>query len=335
MRSILATSQPVARESYITNLDGEIVQHVEYLPFGEVFIEERNNSWNTPYLFNGKELDEETGLYYYGARYYNPRESVWLSVDPLFEKTMTPYQYTYQNPLKYTDPTGMKEESIQEPTPLEAATMASHVYDGKIKLVGGWQVSKRDVKGLTKDDDQDGLKGNLYERTLNGNTEYAMVYAGTEDINKDGLEDILQVFGLSSQYAKAISNAEFLKDDLGDSELTFVGHSLGGGLAQASALSIDGRAITFNPAWLSTLTSQLHNIYKSGDMITNYVIFGELLNNMQTVYGSKLGLRDLGTTKYLYSTVALIPIYGPLKCHTIGQVLSEIKDVKLYNRTKK
>ena len=59
------------------------MQHVEYVPFGEVFIEERNNSWNTPYLFNGKELDEETGLYYYGARYYNPRESVWLSADPL------------------------------------------------------------------------------------------------------------------------------------------------------------------------------------------------------------------------------------------------------------
>jgi RHS repeat-associated protein len=75
---------------------------------------ERNNSWNTPYLFNSKELDEETGLYYYGARYYNPRESVWMSVDPLFEKTMTPYQYTYQNPLKYTGPTGMKGEDWVE-----------------------------------------------------------------------------------------------------------------------------------------------------------------------------------------------------------------------------
>ena len=72
--------------SNITNLGGEIVQHVEYVPFGEVFIEERNNSWNTPYLFNGKELDEETGLYYYGARYYNPRESIFLSVDQMFEK---------------------------------------------------------------------------------------------------------------------------------------------------------------------------------------------------------------------------------------------------------
>ena len=46
--------------SYITNLDGEVVQHVEYVPFGEVFIEERNNTWNTPYLFNAKEFDEET-----------------------------------------------------------------------------------------------------------------------------------------------------------------------------------------------------------------------------------------------------------------------------------
>ena len=55
--------------SYITNLDGEVVQHIEYVPFGEVFIEERNSIWNTPYLFNAKEVDEEPGLYYYGARY--------------------------------------------------------------------------------------------------------------------------------------------------------------------------------------------------------------------------------------------------------------------------
>ena len=69
--------------SYITNLEGEVVQHIEYVPFGEVFIEERNNIWNTPYLFNAKEFDEETGLYYYGARYYEPRVSLWISVDPI------------------------------------------------------------------------------------------------------------------------------------------------------------------------------------------------------------------------------------------------------------
>ena len=94
--------------SYITNLDGEVVQHIEYVPFGEVFIEERNNVWNTPYLFNAKEFDEETGLYYYGSRYYNPRFSFWLSTDPIEEKypNITSYCYVASNPVKFIDPDG-------------------------------------------------------------------------------------------------------------------------------------------------------------------------------------------------------------------------------------
>ena len=96
--------------SYITNLDGEVAQHIEYVPFGEVFIEERNNTWNTPYLFNAKEFDEETGLYYYGARYYEPRLSLWMSVDPFAEKArdVSPYVYCNQNPIIMFDPDGKK-----------------------------------------------------------------------------------------------------------------------------------------------------------------------------------------------------------------------------------
>ena len=113
--------------SYITNLDGEVSQHIEYVPFGEVFIEERNNTWNTPYLFNAKEFDEETGMYYYGARYYEPRLSLWMSVDPisnydprnsenyldgehndgfLNHYNLNSYMYCYQNPVKLSDPDG-------------------------------------------------------------------------------------------------------------------------------------------------------------------------------------------------------------------------------------
>ena len=94
--------------SYITNLDGEVVQHIEYVPFGEVFIEERNNIWNTPYLFNAKEFDEETGLYYYGARYYDPRLSVWISTDPKQDKypNVSSYCYVIDNPVKLIDPDG-------------------------------------------------------------------------------------------------------------------------------------------------------------------------------------------------------------------------------------
>ena len=113
--------------SYITNLEGEVVQHIEYVPFGEVFVEERNNIWNTPYLFNAKEFDEETGLYYYGARYYEPKVSLWISVDPISiydpsnsenyidgehndgvynYKNLNPYVYCYQSPVSLIDPNG-------------------------------------------------------------------------------------------------------------------------------------------------------------------------------------------------------------------------------------
>ena len=119
--------------SYITNLDGEVVQHIEYVPFGEVFVEERNNIWNTPYLFNAKEFDEETGLYYYGARYYDPRLSLWVSVDPISNYdpsnsenyldgehnngiynpyNLFCYGYCYQNPIRLTDPNGKQVDFI-------------------------------------------------------------------------------------------------------------------------------------------------------------------------------------------------------------------------------
>ena len=96
--------------SIITNLAGAVEQHLEYIPYGEVFIDQRlgTTKWNTPYKFNAKELDEETGLYYYGARYLDPRSSLWISVDPLAEKYagMSPYAYCLNNPVKYVDPDG-------------------------------------------------------------------------------------------------------------------------------------------------------------------------------------------------------------------------------------
>lgn len=95
--------------SFITNLEGEVVQHIEYVPFGEVFIEERNNVWNTPYLFNAKEFDEETGMYYYGARYYEPRISLWMTTDPLEEEypNIITYGFCHNNPVVLVDPDGM------------------------------------------------------------------------------------------------------------------------------------------------------------------------------------------------------------------------------------
>src|SRR5690554_2671645 len=98
--------------SFITNTTGEISQHLEYLPFGETLVEEHLNSYNSPFKFNGKEYDAETGNYYYGARYLNPKWSTFLTPDPALESYpgISPYAYTLNNPIRYVDPTGMYVE---------------------------------------------------------------------------------------------------------------------------------------------------------------------------------------------------------------------------------
>jgi RHS repeat-associated protein len=144
-------SDHLGSTSLITNLDGELVQHVEYVPFGEVFIEERNNRWNTPYLFNAKELDEETGLYYYGARYFDARISLWLSVDPLTEQKLniSGYAYCLGNPIKYLDPDGRDEEQ-RETAVQQAEKYVTEKKEGNQYKMGakGEPGEKVDCSGL-------------------------------------------------------------------------------------------------------------------------------------------------------------------------------------------
>lgn len=102
-------SDHLGSTSYITDSRGEPVQFISYLPFGEVFAEQ-HGIWDSPYKFNAKELDAETGLYYFGARYYDPKVSTWLTVDPLLEEFTgsSPYVYCENNPVIYIDPDGRK-----------------------------------------------------------------------------------------------------------------------------------------------------------------------------------------------------------------------------------
>jgi RHS repeat-associated protein len=72
--------------SYVTDDKGAVYEHLQYFPFGETWVQEGQPSQRIPYLFTSKELDEETGLYYFGARYYDPRTSLWVSADPAVEK---------------------------------------------------------------------------------------------------------------------------------------------------------------------------------------------------------------------------------------------------------
>ena len=90
----------------VTNESGDVVERTRYYPFGKIL--EGGTSRN---LYTGQEFDKETGIYYYGARYYNPEIRRFVQPDPIIPDYYDPqslnrYSYVENNPVKYVDPTG-------------------------------------------------------------------------------------------------------------------------------------------------------------------------------------------------------------------------------------
>jgi hypothetical protein len=75
MKQYYYHSDHLGSAQLITNHEGDEYERLEYTPYGEVWVEKASTATNIdiPYRFTGKERDEETGLYYYGARYLDPK----------------------------------------------------------------------------------------------------------------------------------------------------------------------------------------------------------------------------------------------------------------------
>jgi RHS repeat-associated protein len=136
LRQYYYHSDHLGSAQLITNYAGEEYERLEYTPYGELWIEKAAEAsvLDIVYRFTGKERDEETGNYYYGARYLDPRTSRWLSTDPAIGEyiPVAPvndrarkhngnlpgmggvfnyvnfhmYHYAGNNPVKYVDPDG-------------------------------------------------------------------------------------------------------------------------------------------------------------------------------------------------------------------------------------
>ncbi len=88
------------------NETNDITQTINYYPFGLTFAQ--SGSSTNKYLYNGKELQEETGFIDYGARMYTPELGRWFNIDPLAEQylSQSTYHFSGNNPLKYVDNNG-------------------------------------------------------------------------------------------------------------------------------------------------------------------------------------------------------------------------------------
>jgi RHS repeat-associated protein len=79
----------------------------EYNSFGKVT--GQTGTTQTPYLFQGREFDQESGLYYYRARYYDPSVGRFLSEDPMaFAGSANFYSFVRNNPTNFLDPFGLR-----------------------------------------------------------------------------------------------------------------------------------------------------------------------------------------------------------------------------------
>ena len=128
-------SDHLGSAQFVTDWRGRQYEHIEYTPYGELWIEEVAAGLDKlPFRFTGKEMDEETGLYYYGARYLDPKYSRWLSGDPALGEYVPAagsdpselagmggvfnvvnlhlYHYAGNNPVKYIDPDGKESGYI-------------------------------------------------------------------------------------------------------------------------------------------------------------------------------------------------------------------------------
>ncbi len=95
--------------SVMTDTNGNKVEDLYYYPYGKVYTD--TGSIKVKHKFTGQELDTESGLYYYGARYYEPEIGRFISADSIVQdytdpQTLNRYSYCRNNPVILTDPSG-------------------------------------------------------------------------------------------------------------------------------------------------------------------------------------------------------------------------------------
>ncbi len=153
-------SDHLGSAAYLTNDAGQVTQTLNYLPYGEDWVDIQNYAETRYprlgiYTYNGKEKDYESGFHYFGARYYwSELLTGWLSVDPMMDKYpgISPYNYCMWNPIKLIDPDG------KEAAPPDRWTRIDPVISNKMFV--GWdteinncfklaqkQMGKKGVKG--------------------------------------------------------------------------------------------------------------------------------------------------------------------------------------------
>jgi len=258
----------------------EVVQERHYYPFGMEMSElSYNFGSSTPnkYLYNGKELENDYGIYLYdyGARFYDPQLGRWHSVDPLAEDfpSWTPYHYCHNNPIVLIDPDGRladwyqsesgtllwKDENKQQITvngeKFNNVGTSASIGTGDGNYINYYQnvpvsISNAPVNAQKTVLNNDGLKGQLLSRQspLSQKSQTRLMNSGIHKSQNEFLSNALEITVSSIEmsgdiisFAGYSATATGLGAPLGLGMVTLGGSiSMVGGLAQSGIYAMRG-----------------------------------------------------------------------------------------------
>lgn len=188
----------LGNSSFEINSDGTFITKEEYYPYGETSFASYSKK---RYKYNGKERDEESGMYYYGKRYYSAWSCRFISVDPLYRDYAyyTPYQFAGNKPVSSIDLDGLEEvtqvpntaEGQSGPTGPAAAVGAEGVEGpngptGPKDLTVGW-CEGCEVIGLEDGDYLSDVQNQVYIANFKGVTREDYENLKTQFITDPGL----------------------------------------------------------------------------------------------------------------------------------------------------
>ena len=295
--------------AFVTDQNQNVTQGFLYAPFGEITTEYNSTFGNDiipKYSFNAKELDEETGMYYYEARYYKP--PVFTSRDAMMDQKpwLSPYHYCSNNPVGRVDPSGMMDDWVEKADGTiywdENATSPSTTKEGE-RYLGkkGYDVNTLYLPDGTTKERMHYLKS--VDVTANATEhEKAMYYKhklgiheGGFSIHPEGITNIIKGFSIDGTLAYGPVGLTFDFGIIRDNKSGFSGFfSIGYAMGWEKSLGINAIVIpssTFKKEDFSGFSWNINaSLKRFGFSLTGDIQRGENRDRYSDYYlGGKIG----------------------------------------------